>query len=83
MAVNHKLRTVPYRPNHTRATVIDCRPGFEGPYFRGEGADNLVCGKCEGVLVEGIVVAFLTLYLCCPKCGTYHIHDGAEYPGSA
>lgn len=76
MPISHPLRTVPYRPNPARATIIECRPGFVGPYFRGEGDDNMVCGKCGHVLVQGIVVAFLTLYLCCPQCGIYNVHDG-------
>ena len=76
--MDRKLQIVPYRPNPARATVIDCQPGFLGPYFRGEGADRLVCGRCGHVLVEGMVVAFLTLYLCCPQCGTYNVHRGGD-----
>jgi hypothetical protein len=72
-----KLETVAYRPNAAKATVIDCVPGFTGPYFRGEGDTRLVCGKCSTLLVDGEVTALLTLYLCCPECGTYNIHDGA------
>jgi hypothetical protein len=71
-----KLETVPYRPNGAKATVIDCQPGFTGPYFRGEGDTSLVCGACSHVLVNGEVEALLTLYLCCPQCGTYNRHDG-------
>lgn len=66
------------RPSHTRATVIDCWPGFTGPYFRGEGSDNMLCGHCGHVLVEGQIVAMLTLYLCCPMCGQYNLAHGAE-----
>lgn len=71
-----KLETVPYRPNGAKATVIDCQPGFAGPYFSGEGDTNLVCGQCSTLLVRGEVVALLTLYLCCPECGSYNLHDG-------
>lgn len=73
-----RLLTVAFRPTHARATVIDCQPGFLGPYFRGEGHDNLVCGGCGHLLVEGSLVAMLTLYLCCPKCGQYNLADGHE-----
>lgn len=73
-----RLPTVAYRPTHTRATVIDCRPGFDGPYFRGEGQANSVCGSCGHVLVEGQVVAMMTLYVCCPNCGSYNLVDGHE-----
>lgn len=75
---DRKLTTVPYRPDPVRAkaTVIDCRPGFSGPYFSAEGDDNCLCGHCDHVLVKGEVVAALTLYLCCPNCGTYNLADG-------
>lgn len=80
MPRDHRLQTVPYRPNPARATVIDCRPGHQGPYLQGDGHDNFVCGKCGEVLVQGMVVAFLTLYLCCPQCGTYNLHHGGQDP---
>ena len=73
---DRKLETVTYRPNPAKATVIDCHPGFLGPYFHGEGDENSVCGHCSHVLVRGQVVAMLTLYLCCPNCGHYNLADG-------
>lgn len=78
-----KLETLAHRPSHPRAMVIDCRPGFDGPYFRGEGDDNMVCGQCGHTLVQGVVVAMLTLYLCCPGCGRYNVADGHEEATSA
>lgn len=80
---DRKLETIAYRPTHGRAMVIDCRPGFDGPYFRGEGDDNMVCGHCGHTLVQGVVVAMLTLYLCCPSCGQYNLADGHEQATSA
>lgn len=73
---DRKLKTVASRPTWARATVIDCRPGFTGPYFEGEGDENCVCGNCAAPLVRGLVVAMLTLYLCCPMCGTYNVAEG-------
>lgn len=75
---DRRLDTVPYRPNAAKVTVIDCRPGFTGPYFHGEGSHNLLCGHCGHVLVKGEVVALLTLYLCCPECGTYNLASNGE-----
>lgn len=72
----HKLKTVPYRPDPARNTVIDCRPGFDGPYFRGEGEEDSVCGACEHPLIRGMLAAYLRLYLCCPSCGSYNVVDG-------
>lgn len=74
--MDRRLQTVPYRPNPAKATVIDCRPGHSGPYFHGEGNGNLLCGNCDAVLVRGGISALLTLYLCCPECGTYNVANG-------
>jgi len=74
---DRKLKTVAQRPTWSRATVIDCRPGFSGPYFEGEGEENCVCGNCGTLLVRGSVIAMLTLYLCCPSCGHYNMAEGA------
>lgn len=71
-----KLQPVSYRPDPARHVVIDCREGFPGPYMRGEGDDHSVCGLCGHVLIEGVIVAYLTLYICCPGCGTYNLTDG-------
>lgn len=76
MKTVRRLQTVPYRPSGARLNVIDCRPGFEGPYFSGEGPEDSVCGKCESVLIRGRVVACLILYICCPSCGLYNMADG-------
>jgi hypothetical protein len=80
---DRKLKTVAERPTWTRATVIDCRPGFSGPYFQGEGPENCVCGNCGTVLVSGMVVAMLSLYLCCPECGTYNLAEGEDAVATA
>ena len=73
---DRKLKTVAQRPTWSRANVIDCRPGFDGPYFEAEGDDNCRCGNCDKLLVKGSIIAMLTLYLCCPVCGTYNVTDG-------
>ncbi|HUR68149.1 MAG TPA: hypothetical protein VM370_02805 [Candidatus Thermoplasmatota archaeon] len=78
-----KLVTVPQRPTWSRATVIDCIPGFRGPYFRGEGTENMLCGNCDTVLIHGRVVAMLTMYLCCPECGLYNLAHDDEDAASA
>ena len=72
----NRLPTVPYRPDPSRNAVIDCRPGHEGPYFSGEGSNDSVCGNCGHTLIRGRIVAYLTLYICCPGCGTYNVADG-------
>lgn len=38
----------------------------------------MLCGQCDTTLVRGFVVAMLTLYLCCPGCGTYNLADGHD-----
>lgn len=78
-----KLPTVPGRPSHPRATVIDCKPGIEAPLFSTDGEENLACGGCGCVLVRGGFTAYMTLYLCCPECGTYNRADGGTYGASA
>ena len=75
---DRKLKTVAQRPTWSRANVIDCRPGFSGPYFQGEGDENCVCGNCSTPLVKGLVIAMLTLYLCCPTCGLYNVAEGED-----
>jgi ribosomal protein L32 len=79
----HRLQAFPERPQHGRATVIDCRPGFEGPYFQGAGSDDSVCGHCGRVLIRGRLTAYLNLYLCCPSCGKYNLAHGGEDVGLA
>lgn len=71
-----KLLTVATRPTHPRAAVIDCKPGLTAPLFSTDGDEDLACGGCGCVLVEGGFTAFLTLYLCCPECGAYNRADG-------
>ena len=71
-----RLRTVSYRPDPRRHAVIDCQPGVAGPYFEAEGDEDSVCGACGHPLIRGQLVAILTLYICCPDCGTFNIADG-------
>lgn len=83
MEQQHRLVSFPERPLHARATVIDCRPGYEGPYFRGAGSEKSVCGHCGHTLIEGRITAYLSLYLCCPSCGRYNLAHGGDEAGLA
>ena len=76
--MTQRLRAVRERPPHERAQVIECRPGFDGPYFQGEGPIDCLCGECGHLLVKGSIIAFLTLYLCCPRCGYYNLAHGGD-----
>lgn len=70
------LPTVPYRPDPARNTVIDCRPGFTGPYLEGDGTEDSTCGSCGALLIRGQIIAYLALYICCYQCGVYNVADG-------
>lgn len=68
---NIKMKVVP-KPKKGTGTVIAKKT--KEPYFKDEGKDNYVCGKCGHILIadwgEGEIEG---ICLRCPICESYNI----------
>jgi len=67
-----KLNIVPKPLPNTR-TVLEFSKDFQGPFFRGEGDIDYICGNCGYVLAEGLKEGQIrNIVVHCPKCGMYN-----------
>jgi hypothetical protein len=67
-----RLPVIPPPPEGT-ASVLVAVGGFQGPFFKGEGAIDLLCGKCLHTLAEALHPGQVqNLVLMCPACGAYN-----------
>jgi len=67
-----KLPTIPEPAANTRTVFGQPDSAAPHPYLRGAGPADLLCGRCEFRLAEGIGPGQITnLVLRCPKCGAF------------
>lgn len=56
-----------------RASVLTAGDGFKGPFLKGTGSIDLLCGKCFHALAEGMVSGSISnIVLQCPLCESHN-----------
>lgn len=67
-----RLPVVPPPPKGT-ATVFAAANGFQGPFFKGDGQIDLLCGECLHVLAQTLHPGQMqNLVLQCPNCKSHN-----------
>jgi predicted RNA-binding Zn-ribbon protein involved in translation (DUF1610 family) len=67
-----KLPVVP-KPDLSTRTVLEPAKDFAGPFIKGTGDVDYLCGSCGAVLVERVTTGQIknTVFRC-PNCGQYN-----------
>lgn len=67
-----RLPVIPPPPQGT-ASVLVAAGGFNGPFLKGDGPIDLLCGKCLHTLAESLHPGQIqNLVLLCPTCGSHN-----------
>lgn len=67
-----RLPVIPPPPEGTAAILVAAE-GFQGPFLKGEGSIDLLCGKCLYTLAEAIHPwQIQNIVLQCPACEAYN-----------
>lgn len=55
--------------------IVVAASGLKGPYVKGDGPDDFVCGACQAVLLKGVPpgVVIRNMAPKCPECGTINV----------
>jgi phage FluMu protein Com len=72
--MNKKLKTIP-KPKPDSVTLLLPKKGERLPLIKFNGDLNLLCGKCNEILVEGLIEdvgQIMNVVVRCPVCRSYN-----------